>query len=222
MFLSNSFLIPITWTINFDFILKKLRMYIITKKNKRLPQNELNKLYELLDMDIASKYSYITRTLFMSFFYLPIFPLGIPICFLGFIFSYFLEKYKKPLMLNSKIYEVYSNYFVIIFFFASLGNYFFLKNVFDNYIWLYINIFLFSALTILPYYNLLKIDFIEVNEADIKEGELYEDYFYNVFHDYERNNPITKKEGIKRFLDKLLEKVLITKNDYDLKKVKCL
>ena len=221
MFLSNSFLIPITWTINFDFILKKLRMYIITKKNKRLPQNELNKLYELLDMDIASKYSYITRTLFMSFFYLPIFPLGIPICFLGFIFSYFLEKYnfikkyKKPLMLNSKIYEVYSNYFVIIFFFASLGNYFFLKNVFDNYIWLYINIFLFSALTILPYYNLLKIDFIEINEADIKEGELYEDYFYNFFHDYERNNPITKKEGIKHFLDKLLEKVLITKNDYD-------
>ena len=71
MFLSNSFLIPITWTINFDFILKKIRIYIINKKNKRLPQDDLNKLYELLDMDIASKYSYITRTLLMSiFFYL--------------------------------------------------------------------------------------------------------------------------------------------------------
>ena len=68
---------------------------------------------------------------------------------------------------------------------------------------------------ILPYYNLLKVDFIEINESEIKDGELYEDYFYNFFHDYERNNPITKKEGIKHFLDKLLEKVLITKNDYD-------
>ena len=93
MFLSNSFLIPITWTINFDYFLKKVRKFIIKKKKKCLPQNELNVLYELLDMDIASKYSYVARTLLMSFFYLPIFPLGIIICFIGFIFAYLLEKY---------------------------------------------------------------------------------------------------------------------------------
>ena len=126
MFLSNSFLIPITWTINFDYFLKKLRICIINKKNKRLPQDELNSLYELIDMDISAKYSYVTRTLLMGFFYLPIFPLGIPICLIGFIFAYILEKcnfikrYKKPIMLNGRIYEVYSNYFVINLFMVSL------------------------------------------------------------------------------------------------------
>ena len=221
MFLSNSFLIPITWTINFDYFLKKLRKYIIKKKNKHLPQNELNTLYELLDMDIASKYSYVTRTLLMSFFYLPIFPLGIIIGFIGFIFSFLLEKYnfikkyKKPIMLNSRIYEIYSNFFVLNLFMASLGDYLFLEDTFNSKIWLIVNVITFSILFIFPYNNLLSIDLIGINESDIKVEESYEDYFYNFFNDYERNNPITKKEGIKHFLDKLLEKVLITKKDAD-------
>ena len=221
MFLSNSFIVPITWIFNLDFFIKKLRIYIINKKKKRLPQKELNNLYELLDMNIGSKYSYITRTLLMGFFYLPIFPLGIPICFLGFIFVYILEKYsfikmyKKPIMLNSRIYEVYSNYYVINFFMLSLSNYIFLKDVLNSKFWCLFNIILLSALLIFPYNHLLSIDFIKINEGDLKNKELYEDSFYNFFNDYERNNPITKKDGIKHFLDKLLEKVLISQKDYD-------
>ena len=221
MFLSNSFIIPITWTINFEFVLKKLRLCIIKKKNKHLPQNELNSLYELLDMDIASKYSYVTRTLYMCFFYLTIFPLGVPICLLGFIFAFCLEKYnfikqyKKPINLNSQIFEFYSNNFLINLFIFALGDYLFLKDVFKSNFFVYINIILFGALLIIPINKLLSIDLIGINEADLKADELYENNFYNFFNDYERNNPITKKDGIKHFLDKLLEKVLITKNDYD-------
>ena len=221
MFISNSFIIPVTWSINFEFIIKKIRKYIIKKKRKCLPQKELNNLYELLDMDIASKYSYITRTLLMSFFYLPIFPLGIPICFFGFIFTFFLEKYnfikmyKKPINLNSRIYEVYSNYFIINLFKVSLGDFLFLEDVFNSNFWININLIIFSILFLFPYDKIFSIDLIEINESDIKAEELYEDYFYNFFNDYERNNPITKKEGIKHFLDTLLEKVLITKNEYD-------
>ena len=221
MFLSNSFLIPITWTFNFEFFIKKLRKFIILKKNKHLPQKELNNLYELLDMKIASKYSYITTTLLISFFYLPIFPLGILISFIGFIFSFFLEKYnfinkyKKPIMLNNRIYEVYSNYFLIILFMASLGDYLFLKSVFNSKFAHFANIITFAFLLIIPYNKLLSIDFIKIKESDIKKEELYEDNFYKFFNDYERNNPITKKDGIKHFLDKLLEKVLINQKEYD-------
>ena len=69
-------------------------------------------------------------------------------------------------MLNSKIYEVYSNYLVINLFFSSLSEYFFSKDVFNYYnIWFIINIILFSALVFLPYYKL---------NRNIKEGELYE------------------------------------------------
>ena len=221
MFLSNSFLTPITWTINFDYFLKKLRICIINKKKKRLPQDELNSLYELLDMDISAKYSYVTRTLLMGFFYMSIFPFGIPICCIGFIFAYILEKcnfmkrYKKPKMLNGRIYEVYSNFFVINLFMVSLGDYLFLKDTLESNVWVVVNTILFSILIIIPYNNLLSIDFIGINESDLKKGKLYEDYFNDFINDYERNNPITKKDGIKHFLDKLLEKVLITKDDYD-------
>ena len=155
------------------------------------------------------------------FFYLPIFPFGILICFIVFIFAFFLEKYnfikkyKKPIILNSRIYEVYSNFFVINLFAVSLGNYLFLKDALNSNFWLMVHIILLGILVIFPYNNLLSIDLIRINEGDIKAGEKYEDYFYNFFNDYERNNPITKKLGIKHFLDKLLEKVLITKNDYD-------
>ena len=121
-------------------------------------------------MKIASKYSYITTTLLISFFYLPIFPLGILISFIGFIFSFFLEKYnfinkyKKPIMLNNRIYEVYSNYFLIILFMASLGDYLFLKSVFNSKFAHFANIITFAFLLIIPYNKLLSIDFIKINE----------------------------------------------------------
>ena len=78
----------------FRFFSKKIKNMYNKQKKKRLPQDELNTLYELLDMDISAKYSYVTRTLLMGFFYLPIFPLGIPINLVGFIFVYILEKCK--------------------------------------------------------------------------------------------------------------------------------
>ena len=118
-------------------------------------------------------------------------------------------------MLNGRIYEVYSNFFVINLFMVSLGDYLFLKDTLELNVWVVVNKILFSILIIIPYNNLLSIDFIGINESDLKKGKLYEDYFNDFINDYERNNPITKKDGIKHFLDKLLEKVLITKDDYD-------
>ena len=50
-------------------------------------------------------------------FYLSIFPLGVPISLMGFVFGYFLEKfnfthsYRKPEMLNEKLGEFYFNFF---------------------------------------------------------------------------------------------------------------
>jgi hypothetical protein len=97
----------------------------------------------------------------------------------------------------------------------SLGEYLFLKDVFSSNFWALLNIILFSVLFIIPYNSILSIDLIKINESDLKGKELYENSFFNFFIDYERNNPITKKEGIQHFLDKLIEKMLITQNDYD-------
>ena len=83
-----------------------------------MTQKELNELYEYPDMDIASKYSYISKTLLMTMFYLPIFPLGVLISLIGLIVAYFLEKfnfahgYKRPEMLNEKLGEFHFNFFI--------------------------------------------------------------------------------------------------------------
>ena len=90
LFLTNSFLTPAVWTLNISLIIKKIRIYFIERKS--MPdymhfktQKELNDLYEYPDMDIASKYSYLYKTILMTMFYLPKFPLGVLISLLGFL-----------------------------------------------------------------------------------------------------------------------------------------
>ena len=89
-------------------------------------QKELNELYEYPDMDISVKYSYLSKTLFITMFYLPIFPFGVLISFLGLILAYFLEKfnfthsYKRPEMLNEKLGEIHFNFFISVQIFYSI------------------------------------------------------------------------------------------------------
>ena len=70
IFLINSFLVPISWTINFSYFYKKFRIWLIERKkgpfeediNQEKTQKELNELYELPSMNISEKYSYIFNT----------------------------------------------------------------------------------------------------------------------------------------------------------------
>ena len=221
LFLSNSFLTPIMWSFNFEFLYKKLKICYVEKNKKLYTQKELNNLYELLDMGIAYKYSYIAKTLLMTFFYMPIFPLSVFFSLVGFIFGYFIEKfnfskiYKKPEMLNSKICEFYSNYFILNFFMLCIGDYIFLRDTYKFSIWPMSNLVLFGVLLLIPYNQIFIFDFIGINESELKKNQNYEDYYFSFYNDYERNNPMTKKDGIKHFLDKLIENALISKKDYD-------
>ena len=80
IFLINSILVPLSWTINISYFYKKFRIWLIERKenpfdpdsNHGKTQRELNELYELPSMNIAEKYSYIFKTLLISFFYIPI------------------------------------------------------------------------------------------------------------------------------------------------------
>ena len=221
IFLSNSFLTPIMWTMNFEYFFKKLKICLVENKCEHYTQKELNNLYELLDMAIATKYSYITKTLLMSFLYMPIFPLSIFMSFLGFIFGYFIEKYnfakmyKRPEMLNSKICEFYSNYFIINFFMLCVGDYIFIKDINKSNGWPLANLIIFAVLMIIPYNQILAFDLIGINESELKKNQNYETQYFTFYNDYEKINPMTKKEGIKHFLNKLTSNGLISKKDYD-------
>ena len=88
-FLVNSFLTPIMWTINVKFAIKKIKKCILEQKDKiNYNQKELNEIYELQSMNIAAKYSYLVKTVFMSFYFSSVFPLGFGISFIGLIFAY--------------------------------------------------------------------------------------------------------------------------------------
>ena len=178
-FLVNSFVKPIMWLINFKFIYKKCKQYLIEMKDKiNYNQKELNELYELQPMNIASKYAYIVKTLLMSFLYILIFPLGLGISLIGFIFGYWLEKfifskmYKKPEKLDNHINEIYMNYFVVIFWAYGIGNYYFLNDAYENNTWVLVNFLSFGLIIVIPFHSLFRIDFFKFKESEIHKKNI--------------------------------------------------
>jgi len=74
---------------------------------------------------------------------------------------------------------------------------------------------IFAVLIIIPYNQIFVCDFIGIKESDLKGDQTYEDFNLTFYNDYEKINPMTKKEAIQRFLEKLLKNGLISKPDYD-------
>ena len=237
IFLVNAFITPIFWAFtinNYGCIFKILKICLINRNVKRndkgeiieqykeaigKTQKELNKIFELSDMDISSKYSYIAVTLLMSFLYIPIFPLGLIISFFGFFFVYWLEKfyfanmYKKPEMLNRHIAEFYVSYFIVVFFAYGVGDYIFLKDVYDSKIWSLVNIIVFGVLIIIPYHRVLSKEYFDIEESELNNRK-YKDAYLTFPIDYERANPMTKKEGAINYLIKLRNENLIDEITY--------
>ena len=117
-------------------------------------------------MDISAKYSYIAKTVLMSFFYIPIFPIGIIISLIGFCFFYWFEKYnfaniyKRPKMINRQIAEFYNNFLIIALSVYAVGDYIFLSDVYETKTWSIINIIVFCILIIVPYHQFFSLDYI--------------------------------------------------------------
>ena len=224
MFLVNAFVTPIMWTMNFTYFLKKFQICMIERKSNadkkhNMTQRELNDLYELPSMSISYKYSYLAKTLLMTFLYIPIFPLGIVISLVGFILGYLLEKfnyahmYKRPEMLNHKLCVFYVNHFDVMIFVYSIGDYIFMHNSYEKKIIPLVKIIVFGVLTILPYKKFLKRNYIGLSESDISNTE-YKDKYFTFSMDYERANPMTRKKGTKNYLEKMLKSGKINKTKY--------
>ena len=219
-FITNSILTPLIWVFNFKYLFKKTKICLLERKEKHnLTQRELNYLYELPDMQISYKYSYLVKTVLMTFFYLPLFPLGTIISSLGLFFGYYLEKwnfskmYKRPEMINCKIVEFYSYHFPLNFFMLGLGDHIFMSDD-TNYIWHTCFFIIFGIIAIVPFNKIFNYDFLGINESQIKK-EKYDDIFFTFYNDYDRSNPMTKKEGITRFVNKLKDKEFIKDTEYE-------
>ena len=219
-FLSNSILTPLIWLLNLKYLFKKIKICFLERQERHnLTQRELNTLYELPDMQISFKYSYLVKTVLMTFFYLPLFPLGTIISSIGLLFGYYLEKwnfskmYKRPAMLNNTIVDFYSAFFPLNFFILGLGDHIFMSDE-TNDIWHTCFFCVFGLLSILPFNRIFDYDCLGINESDLKH-EKYDDIFFTFYHDYDRSNPMTKKEGITRFVNKLKDKHFIKNTEYE-------
>ena len=225
IFLSNSIITPLIWTFNITPIywINKLKICLIEKNEAKylnMNQKKLNKLYEKRNMNIAEKYSYIAKTLLMTFLYISIFPFGVLISLGGFIICYFLEKYnfinnyKRPEVLNNSLFFFYMRNYVIFIFFIGIGDYIFLSDVYNTKGWSIVNIIFSGVLIVIPFNYLLNLDFIGFKESEINKVT-YDDAFFVFNEDYERSNPMTEIEGKINYLEKLSENDIISKEEKD-------
>ena len=224
IFIVNSFVSPLMWTFNIDFCLKRLQILKIeNKKNPNMRHNmsqrKLNELYEYVDIDLAYKYSYISKTLLMTFFYLPLFPFGIIFSICGLSLGFFLEKfnighiYKRPEMMSEAIIKFYVSYFEVNFLMLALGDFIFLKDEYNINYWQFINIIIFIASIIIPYGSYLNYNFIGVNQSQII-NKTYDEAYFTFFNDYELMNPFTRKIGTINYLKRLKEKDYISEEEF--------
>ena len=226
-FIVNALVTPGMWTLSIGYFKKKILIYLCIerkrKKNEEInySQKELNDVYEYPPMNVSAKYSYFAKTILMSFFYIPIFPLGIIISFCGFMLAYWLEKYnfahmyKTPEMLNRQISEFYANYFVLSFFVYGIGDYVFLNNAYDSNTWSLVNIIFFGVLIIFPYHRMLTFDFFQIDESLLHEDKNYKEKYTEFPNDYERANPMTESEGKIRYLNAKKEKGEINEEEFN-------
>ena len=224
LFIINAILTPLLWTFNEILLFRKFRIWLIERnkepdKSHHMTQKQLNKLYELPDMKIAYKYSYIAKTLAMTLFYLPIFPMGFMISFVGLVLGYVLELYnfthlyKRPDMLDEIITKVYADHFIIILFIGSIGDYFFFHDIFPNNKMSLANIIIFGILIIVPYTKFINCNFVGIDKSEYHNFPLSEVYF-TFYNDYQRQNPFTKKVGLINYLTELKENGYLSNNAY--------
>ena len=216
LFIVNSILLPMPFAL-ITYFYKSFRIFLINRKPNAhyKTQKELNDLYELPDMDISYKYSDVCQTILMTFFYMPIFPFGAFISSIGLILTFFCQKlyfihfYKRPEMLNESICKFYLEYFIFDILIYAIGDYIFSSQIYEKKTWRLFNLILFTILSVIPY-NKLIIIYLDKNKIIQIDSTPISKVYFSFYNDYERQNPITKKEGLCKYINELREKKYIS------------
>ncbi|MCQ2816322.1 MAG: anoctamin [archaeon] len=228
-FLCANLVSPLLSASCYDWMLNKIfKWFFVTRKygdkpDEEIPeftQKELNAYFELPEMGIADQYSTLMKNVLMAMFFLPIFPLGVPILFLGAILTYFVEKfkvinvYKSPDMLDQSICFFYLDFFVYAIFVMAIGNYVFVGDTHGTTFFQMFIIIFYPVIGLFPYPNLIRSkDFS--GALDAGEETKYSDAFFTFNFDYQRLNPATQTKGILNYLQRLKDSGIITEDDYN-------
>ena len=223
IFIMNILLPPILFYLSPGLLIKiykrikaTLDLNNVKLEDSTYTQGELNEIFENPTMNICYKYSYITNVFLVSLFYLSIFPIGMVFGFFGLLITYVSEyfyvgKYKRPEILNSKLGKLYVYYFKWIIFVFSLGNYLFIGWLSEDkaHNWSLINLIVFFILCLIPYQS-IKINTLGMSESESKK-DTYEQSSIFFSTDYEKLCPFMRKEGFLKYFQKLLDEDIIDK-----------
>ena len=92
MFFMNAFLVPFIWFVNPWYLIKVLkRKFYYGKKN--LTQKMANELMEETKYSMGKKYAEIVESLWFTYLYASIIPLGSFLIFIGLSLFYWVDKY---------------------------------------------------------------------------------------------------------------------------------
>lgn len=218
-FLSNAFVTPLLYLFDFAYLFRifkrKLlrRNYLITGHSIEHSQKELNEVFENPEMELSLKYAFIGKTLFMTVFYIPILPVGVPISIAGIFLLYMIEKYntvnryKKPPGITAAITLLYLTIFRIVIFAYAVSEYIFTSYIFFEYS--LASIIVFGTLIIIPFERFLQKDFLEVTTKDV-----YDQEYFKFNTNYDTQNPLTKRTALRNMLIKIKSEGLMSDEEY--------
>ena len=222
IFICSAIIAPLFSLTCYDLLIQKFFLwFFITRKYTTdvtsipLSQKKLNQYFESPNMNVSYQYSFLCKLVLMTFFYMPIFPLGPIITLVGVVLNYFIEKYKmlsiyrRPEKLNEQITYFYIDYFVMAFIAWSIGNFLFFPNSHSNHFFQLFNLIFYSIILFVPYnYFIRKYDISNSNANKIEIS--FENAFLDFIADYERLNPKTQLQGAYKYIDRLVKKEWLT------------
>lgn len=189
----------------------------IIKQGKacKLTQREANLIFEGPEIDIAQAYANALKTMWLTAFYAPILPIGIPISLVGIFLSYWTDKYlllnryAKPSELGKALNKWMTEYLELTPFFFSLGNLVFRRLIkgFDGEIIdeTILPTFLALGLSlvhfILPLNWLTKCCFSQEENHSYKPPYSEARLYFN--NDYDISNPIYHDDAIENWYEAL-------------------
>ena len=131
IFLSNAICTPLFTFLDATYLLKVHERRKIKKQGdkSKYTQANTNIAWEGTQIDIAQKYANLLKTMYLTAFYAPFTPLGIPISLVGLIIGYWTDKYMllrihtTPAPMGKIISKTMTEYLEWFTFFFALGNF---------------------------------------------------------------------------------------------------
>lgn len=213
----NAFVSPAILLVNPKNIIKKIKQMKYAKQEKngllRISQKEANMVFEGPEVDLADRFANILKNFTMCLFYAPIVPVGPIISIFGLIVEMGIFKYSLikvcslPKVYPSDLVKQAASWIKISLLLYSLGILIFYSKLVPELLGLEIFFFIaMSGYVLTPISLLCKCCFkdkaLEILRKTYNGDHKYNDYFSvldKFYSDYERENPVTQPNGIKRW-----------------------